>query len=356
MKQNVLKFNILLFIILINFKYSLSFECEFFSDYICEVSSINNNTEGDFSNDYYDNDIKNVVINGKYMKKFELIKLEFPVCKKFMNLEKFDITEIEFLDENFFNDCKNLKTIWINNTNIQRISADLFAEQSNLMFLSLLGNNLTSLTEDVFKNQINLERLSLEQNQIEKLPSKIFKSLKNLSRLHLNANMIQVLDPNWFKSLENLKALYLSDNNIFDLPQGVFEPLINLRALLLRSNKINSIHSNSFGIHNDLTLVDLRNNFIYEIDEKFIDKMTITKLHLEGNVCILQNINPSLQKELLTECFENYTNTHSKFSKNQAIPCYFIQNRDVSKFFKGGFLKFFVCPHPYCWKFFLIKS
>lgn len=292
------------------------------------------------------------VINRNKLRKFTPI-----FCQKFPNLEIILIkdADLEVLDVESFSVCGNLKYLILGDNEILQLPEYLLIRSSKLIKIALTNNRLTELPEYLFTYQQTLEELALDDNQIKFLPSNIFRPLVKLKILLLDNNKLKSINPAWFVTLQNLKGLgldknqfteipskcfitlqnleklrfyknkiqtlqsdsfdglqnlhsfKLESNEISDLPAGVFTPMINLKQFELSDNKLTIIHSDSFGIHNQFTLLSLKDNQINAIDPKFIDNTAIIGLDMRNNICShLQVFKKNEIKLSLKKCFDNY--------------------------------------------------
>lgn len=235
------------------------------------------------------------------------------ICDTFVNVQliSYDTMEIERIDDYSFRNCKNLSTLFVWSNKITQIHANAFKENINLRDLALSDNQLTTLDENVFENLHNLYRLSLMMNKITHLPKGIFRNIKNLRILALADNQISSLEVEWFEVADNLLTLLLDNNRIEELPRGVFSRLTILPTIYLSENRLKVINSDAFSVHPNLTRVYFQNNQIEAVDERFIDNVGVTFLHLVNNKCVSSLIiddSPSRDhmRSVLRTCFENF--------------------------------------------------
>jgi len=314
---------ILLFCV-INLEYADCYKCEFendWEDYYCNIKPDSNSIEEKHIDRKTDDNVKRIYFNGTVNGVSHVTQSELsPICRRFENLEYIDVYDVKSVDENLFQQCRNLKIVSIIKSEIEEIPENLFVEQPQLTSINLRVNKLRTLPENVFTNQKELEYLYLNDNQISCLPSNIFKSLKKLRRLDLYRNKIQSLNPKWFETLQSITFLFLSDNKINDLPKDVFAQLGNLEWINLDDNQLTTIHSDSFGIHKYLEYIYLQNNKINAIDENFIDNITVkSSLDMSGNICSNEDIeerDENKVKQKLSTCFKNYRPRQESSKKN----------------------------------------
>lgn len=304
----------------IQLKCAKSFKCEFINSpkYTCnlkrDAALIREEHLPDKSND----DVVHYIIE-KEKNNIENISYLEGVIIKFRNIFSCDVIGIKSFKGNIFQYWKHLTTIKFSMTSVEEIPESFFEKNTKLSHLEINRNEkLTTLPENIFSNQKNLVELSLYRNKLKYLASNIFKSLTNLQLLDLNSNLLNYIDSFWFEDLKKLKTLYLCCNGITELDENVFKPLVSLEVLHLYYNGLTILNSNSFGNHQQLTEISVINNKISSIDEQIIDKTTVKKFYMAGNICNQNNSETRDEiMENLKECFQNYKNqTGTVFLKN----------------------------------------
>lgn len=83
----------------------------------------------------------------------------------------------------------NLKRLWINYAEIDKICREDFKGLENVTTLTLIGNKIVQLDEDLFHDLPNLIVLNLSNNFIRKIHPKTFDQLKKLDTLCLCNNL-----------------------------------------------------------------------------------------------------------------------------------------------------------------------
>jgi len=306
-------FGLILLIFVVNLELAVGLKCEFEysgNSYLCNVIPDSSSIEENHFYGNTDDDVGKIRFNGT-------IKESTPFCQRFENVTKIDVFEKKSVDESMFQQCRYLKEAGISFTDIEEIPEDLYAEHYQLTHIYLGRNKLRTLPENVFSNQEELNKLYLDQNQISCLPPNIFKSLTRLQILTLSENKIQSLNPKWFESLQSLAELNLDFNEIQDLPRNVFAQLDWLEWLYLEGNQLTTIYSDSFQIHRNLKLIDLTNNRINAIDEKFIDNVEVEWIDMRGNICNNEEIRERYYiDEKLRNCFNNYQSRQGSSKQN----------------------------------------
>ena len=155
--------------------------------------------------------------------------------------------------------------------------------------------------------------LWLDNNYFTSFPKKEFAPLKSLNNLDLRGNRIKNITADSFENLKSIKYLYLQSTQIEELPKDVFIHLKSLISLSLSYNKLKVIHS--LGFLPNLTEIELSDNQIQAVDEKFIDNTGVNKLTFGGNLCanfvITDNsASRALMRSGLQDCFDKYNEVY----------------------------------------------
>lgn len=79
------------------------------------------------------------------------------ICQQFENLEQFWIerTQIEYLSENSFKNCKNLGILSLNQNKLVKVPGFVFQNSPNLIWLQMKENEIEYLDENVFYGESN---------------------------------------------------------------------------------------------------------------------------------------------------------------------------------------------------------
>ncbi len=215
-------------------------------------------------------------------KKFHLSGFEFNLIEKdafkcFANLSELSLwgNRISALTSDLFNDnFKNLIKLELFSCSIKKIEVDAFAGLIHLEHLNLghnpqidlnsysQFNGLTSLRSlnlsdndfkldindlSIFKNMTNLVHLDLALSSLRKQVRKeLFTGLVHLKKLDLAHCMITSIERGSFMCLSSLKELDLKFNYILNIDSTTFEGLVNLEKLDLQDCSITRINADSF--------------------------------------------------------------------------------------------------------------
>ena len=111
-------------------------------------------------------------------------------------------------------------------------------------------------------NSSNIRSLWLDYTNLTKLEARVFKNMKYLRRLSLSNNYVAKLNPRLFSDLSRLKYLDLRNNCLVSpLHNDLFGSLGQLRTLKLDYNKLTTFDSKILNpIANNITEITLSNN------------------------------------------------------------------------------------------------
>ena len=200
------------------------------------------------------------------------------------------------LRSKYFEGLINLKVLKISG-HVYDIQENAFKTTPSLVFLNLDNNRLEELHLNVTIDLINLETLSLSKNKFQALENFMFKYLNNLKVLFLDDNDVSIIHDNAFFGLRNLKKLSLRNNNICtlsnDTPIAYFSPksfrkpfmkLVELTHLDLYGNCLENLALYSFSNLPKLSVLNLGNNRLFEVEESVImSSPALKRLVLAGN-------------------------------------------------------------------------
>lgn len=151
------------------------------------------------------------------------------------------------IDDNAFENFKQLELLNIVNSRLTRITAKTFAGIDTLKGIGLRDNEISIIDENSFIGLVRLERIELQNNRLTKVLA------------------------NWFANTPALSAVYLSDNRIEEIEYNAFNST-QLKYLWLNGNKLTHVSSNWFGFScPGLREIKLNQNQITSIDDTFLD-------------------------------------------------------------------------------------
>ncbi|XP_068964600.1 extracellular matrix protein 2-like [Petaurus breviceps papuanus] len=184
----------------------------------------------------------------------------------------------------------SLKTLYLSENDISKISAETFNGVPNLEWLDLSKNKLDtqSLHPDVFKNLTRLKRINLDGNSLSAIP----ELPGSLQELKINDNVLRGLHRTSFRGLTKLLTLeaegnQLNDGNIYPL---AFQPLKSLMYLRLDCNHFRGIPQ---GLPASLQELHLDANQIEEVSERVLNKSwSLNLLVLSNNRIQEDRIDP----------------------------------------------------------------
>jgi len=118
------------------------------------------------------------------------------------------------------------------------LSSSGYAEFPNLKTLSLQNNNIQVIENSAFWGLTHLINLNLQNNQISKLPDNVFQDLVSLNILNLNSNKLTAINSVVFKHVPQLKILNLNNNPFTKVPQDLIKNIPTLEQVSFAGNTI----------------------------------------------------------------------------------------------------------------------
>jgi len=218
-------------------------------------------------------------------------------------------SNLESIHANAISGLKNLKQLFIKNTNITGfLNSMAFRNLPSLQILHLDGcripklspqtlDRLPSLMQVVFNrnkmfsiegNALHklplLSHLTLSFNDVEEIRPNAFSNLPKLDFLQLAENRFKTLHHECFHNLPNLRHMVLSGNRIKTFRPNAFKNMWNVERMELIRNKISKLPTNSFYNYPKLKVLDIWYNTIQEIEPyAFYAFPALEVLHLRGN-------------------------------------------------------------------------
>ncbi|KAJ8921606.1 hypothetical protein NQ315_010514 [Exocentrus adspersus] len=181
--------------------------------------------------------------------------------------------------------------------------------------LYLDGNEIKELQNHVFIGRKNMRVLYVNNSDVETIQNSTFNGLHALQILHLEDNKIYELKGYEFEYLSNLKELYLQNNVISTIGNKTLEPLISLEILRLDGNKLVTFPVWQLSANTRLTDVMLGNN-LWSCRCKFLQGLTAWVADNAGKVadtidimCYNPDSKPPQRRELdfnSTACTDFY--------------------------------------------------
>ncbi|XP_037951650.1 toll-like receptor 7 [Teleopsis dalmanni] len=107
---------------------------------------------------------------------------------------------------------------------------------SSIVYLD--GNNFPVLKNHAFIGRKNLKSLYVNGSQVVSIQNRTFASLVTLQMLHLADNRLQTLHGYEFEHLSALRELYLQNNLLTSIENATLAPLISLEVLRIDGNRL----------------------------------------------------------------------------------------------------------------------
>ena len=251
-----------------------------------------------------------------HLKNFNIRFIESLQLQKLQRLEILGLQacNIRSIDALGFNGLVNLKELYLDSNQLDRVPTEALNELKSLRILSLAQNNIKIISSNSFArlvqldlsynglrqidnsafNTLNstLEKLYLQNNELNSYNLNFIKSLTKLIELNLDFNILKTLtNPSTsdlifknsknlqylslqgnqiqfeakqeliFYGLSNLQRLNLARNNIKYLPSNLFQPLRQLQSLILDRNQVENLNDMSVynGLEHNLVNISLQN-------------------------------------------------------------------------------------------------
>lgn len=165
-------------------------------------------------------------------------------------------------------DIHNLKlsieSLFLNNND--PLPSNIFSNFIKLQKINLSQSYLNELPSDIFNNNINLLDIDISLNNIKEIPEDIFYNNTKLLKLDISGNNIEHLSPYIFKYNTELKNLNISFNKITQLNENIFYNNVKLSKLSLNSNRISHLDNNIFKNTINIKILDLSDNCLKDLD------------------------------------------------------------------------------------------
>lgn len=178
--------------------------------------------------------------------------------------------------------------LYINNSSIKAIDDGAF-ENLRLHNIQLSGCRIRGVGKEAFRNlQGSLKTLNLQDNEIDSVPVESLENFKNLTLLDLSRNKMTKIPDDAFSTLTSLATLKLADNNL-TISRNAFRGLETcLKNLNLKGTRQKRIPQAVRGL-TTLAFLDLAQNGIGELPgpggHDILHRLdSLTALNLERNV------------------------------------------------------------------------
>ncbi|XP_050313830.1 toll-like receptor 7 [Anthonomus grandis grandis] len=177
------------------------------------------------------------------------------------------------------------------------------------------GNNIKELHNHAFIGRKNLKTLFVNNSNVESIQNSTFNSLHALQVLHLEENKLRELKGYEFERLDNLKELYLQSNLIEAVNNKTFEPLTSLVILRIDGNRLTSFPVWQLNLNTRLTQIMMAAN-PWSCRCKFLQGLTswvaenaVKVLDSASLMCSIPDSRPTQNRELdfnSTACSDYY--------------------------------------------------
>ncbi|GAB0089832.1 Leucine-rich repeat [Sergentomyia squamirostris] len=134
---------------------------------------------------------------------------------------------------------QNVHKLFMRNCTLQDVHRDALKGLMILIELDFSNNLIRTLPVGVFSGLIKLRTILLNNNQIEVLEDRLFENLNFLYRIELKNNHIRTIGLNTFVNVPVLLQIYLDSNRLSVLKKESFERLEKLASLSILQNPWN---------------------------------------------------------------------------------------------------------------------
>ncbi|MGN1227232.1 MAG: leucine-rich repeat domain-containing protein [Christensenellales bacterium] len=165
-----------------------------------------------------------------------------------------------------FDDCKQLNTIDLENTQMEVLSAYAFNECFNISKVKL-PNTLKTIESYAFEST-QIEEIDLPDS-IEIIGAECFYSCKKLKQIRLPKNL-RFLGSNTFAHCSNLETVDLSNTNVEAIKAGTFYLCTKLKNVFL-NNAIVNIEFEAFASCTSLKEINLPNTLVNLSQNAFLE-------------------------------------------------------------------------------------
>lgn len=170
------------------------------------------------------------------------------------------------------------------------------------------GNDFGELSSHSFIGRKNLKILYVNDSNVVAVYNHTFSGLKRLAILHLEDNKIRKLVGFEFSTLESLRELFLQSNKLLYIDNRTFVELKNLEILRLENNHLTSFNAWQLTLNHQLVNIGLSKN-PWTCDCKFLRRF---RTYIQANVgrikdadkisCAYNNFTKLLEAGNVTSC------------------------------------------------------
>jgi Leucine-rich repeat (LRR) protein len=196
-----------------------------------------------FSCSIYTQEIGKEVVKKEFSNLEEALKSPEKVYKLLLDNQNLP------LDKSALSKFVNLEYLSLKNDGLDKLPLEIISLKS-LKILDISGNNFKELPEQISELQF-LEELYLNDEKNLNIPKtlKTLSKMPNLKTLHLENDNLYAIPKELF-SLKNLENIFLNDNHLKNLPKKI-KTLDHLKYLDLKNNfqtpEIQEIKNMNFG-------------------------------------------------------------------------------------------------------------
>ncbi|XP_078656860.1 leucine-rich repeat and immunoglobulin-like domain containing-NOGO receptor-interacting protein 4 [Branchiostoma floridae x Branchiostoma belcheri] len=191
--------------------------------------------------------------------------------------------KISIVNRKDFAGLTRLNYLNMNNNQITSIAPGSFRDLIRLNGLRLSGNRLQLLPRGVFQGLANLTKLHVDGNQLVLLIDNLFQDLTSLEVLDISSNPIVFVSPRAFYGLVSLRQLFMTGNNLTAMPSKAFYYIQNLKWLTFQQMPAMAVTSDTFQYLPLLQNLDLSRSYsLSSISDDGLNQMNLSMLILNN--------------------------------------------------------------------------
>ncbi|KAI8508168.1 Leucine-rich repeat and immunoglobulin-like domain-containing nogo receptor-interacting protein 2 [Branchiostoma belcheri] len=191
--------------------------------------------------------------------------------------------KISIVNRKDFAGLTRLNYLNMNNNQITSIAPGSFRDLIRLNGLRLSGNRLQLLPRGVFQGLANLTKLHVDGNQLVLLIDNLFQDLTSLEVLDISSNPIVFVSPRAFYGLVSLRQLFMTGNNLTAMPSKAFYYIQNLKWLTFQQMPAMAVTGDTFQYLPLLQNLDLSRSYsLSSISDDGLNQMNLSMLILNN--------------------------------------------------------------------------
>ena len=210
---------------------------------------------------------------------------------RYVDLSYNSISEIQ---PGFFEPINSvIKILNLSNNKIKKVTTESLGRLRKLKYLDLSMNQISEFQQTTLEESRGIQVLNLSNNFLSDLEATMLQQQDQLQVLDMSRNRIETLPESLFQNTK-LEIFKMAFNKLLEIPVKSLNPVqSSLKHLDLSGNKISLISDSLLNQIQNLVVLDLSFNSLYQIDEKaFCCSPSLLELSLAHNP--VKVVSPSL--------------------------------------------------------------